>query len=158
MYNPSTQEAETGLPCVEAKLFYILYVYTTYINHILNHLTLVFPSASFSQFTAFILFEAGSHFESQANLESSASSSQVLRLQNVPSCPTSIFKGLFKTLAMGSVPGILPTQLTPSLCQTPLPGCNSNNYKIISVPWIYLYSSPHVTAPFKSYNGQIHKN
>lgn len=83
---------------------------------------------------AFFLFEAGSHFVGQANLESSASSSQVLRLQNVPSCPTAIFKGLFKTLAIGSVPGILPTQLTPTLCQTPLPGCNSNNYKIISVP------------------------
>lgn len=79
---------------------------------------------------AFFLFEAGSHFVGQANLESSASSSQVLRLQNVPSCQTAIFKGLFKTLVIGSVPGILPTQLTPTLCQTPLPGCNSNNYKL----------------------------
>lgn len=131
---PALRKQKQDCHASKTKLFYILYVYTTYINHILNHLTLVFPSASSSQFTAFFFFEAGSHFVSQANLESSASSSQVLRLQNVPSCPTSIFKGLFKTLAMGSVPGILPTQLTPSLCQIPLPGCNSNNYKIISVP------------------------
>lgn len=131
---PALRKQKQDCHTSEAKLFYVLYVYTIYINHILNHLTLVFPSASSSQFMAFFLFSAGSHFVGQANLESSASSYQVLRLQNVPSCPTAIFKGLFKTLAIRSVPGILPTQLTPTLCQTSLPGCNSNNYKIISVP------------------------